>query len=176
MDSKLPGDIVYVLGQTKDELGGSEYYQMMGSVGLNVPKVDIEELWPQYLALHEAIKDGLISSCHAVTRGGLGVHLAMVAMAGGLGMEIRLKQVPAASGLTATQLIYSESCGRFIITVAPEKKEEFEEKFSGMKLGRVGLITESPAFVIRDVTEKTIIHEDITELKASWMKPFGELI
>jgi phosphoribosylformylglycinamidine synthase II len=176
MDSKLPGDIVYVLGQTKDELGGSEYYQMMGSVGLNVPKVDIEELWPQYLALHEAIKEGLISSCHAVTRGGLGVHLAMVAMAGGLGMEIRLKHVPAESGLTATQLIYSESCGRFIITVAPEKKEDFEEKFSGMKLGRVGLITESPAFVITDVTEKTIIHEDITELKASWMKPFGELI
>jgi phosphoribosylformylglycinamidine synthase II len=176
MDAKLPGDIVYVLGETRDELGGSEYYQMMGLVGLNVPKVDIKELWPQYLALHEAIKDGLISSCHAVTRGGLGVHLAMVAMAGGLGMETGLKHVPAASGLTATQLLYSESCGRFIITVAPEKKKDFEEKFSGMKLGRVGFTTESPGFVIRDITEKAVINEDITDLKASWMKPFGELV
>jgi phosphoribosylformylglycinamidine synthase len=176
MDAKLPGDIVYVSGETRNELGGSEYYQMMGSTGLNVPKVDIEELRPRYLALHEAIKDGLISSCHAVTRGGLGVHLAMVAMAGGLGMEIHLKSIPAATGLNATQLLYSESCGRFIITVAPEKKKDFEGKFSGTKLGRVGLTTESPGFVIRDITGKTIIDEDIADLKASWMKPFGELI
>jgi phosphoribosylformylglycinamidine synthase II len=176
MDAKLPGDIVYVLGETRDELGGSEYYQMMGSIGLNVPKVDLAQLWPQYLVLHQAIKDGLISSCHAVTRGGLGVHLAMVAMAGRLGMETRLKPIPATSGLTATQLLYSESCGRFIITVAPEKKEDFEEKFSGMKLGRVGITTEPPGFIIRDITDKAIINEDITELKASWMKPFGELV
>jgi phosphoribosylformylglycinamidine (FGAM) synthase-like enzyme len=99
-----------------------------------------------------------------------------VAMAGGLGMEIHLKSIPAASGLNATQLLYSESCGRFIITVAPEKKKDFEGKFSGMKLGRVGLTTESPGFAIRDITGKTIIDEDITDLKASWMEPFGELI
>ncbi len=176
MDAKLPGDIVYVLGETKDELGGSEYYRMMGSVGLNVPKVDIEELWPQYLTLHEAINKGLISSCHTITRGGLGVHLAMVAMAGELGMETHLKPIPSASGLTATQILYSESCGRFIITVAQEKKESLEKIFSGMKLGRVGVITESPGFVIRDITEEAIIDEDITELKAVWKRPFGELI
>jgi len=45
-----------------------------------------------------------------------------------------------------------------------------------MKLGRIGLTTESPEFVIIDTADKAIIHEDITELKAGWMKPFGELV
>ncbi len=68
---KFPGDLVYVLGETRNELGGSEYYQMMGHVGLNVPKVRVEEVWPLYLALHRAIQEGWLASCHAVTRGGL---------------------------------------------------------------------------------------------------------
>lgn len=176
MDAKLPGDVVYVLGETRDELGGSEYYQMMGSVGLNVPKVNVEELLPSYLALHSSIKDELISSCHAVTRGGLGVHLAMAAIAGGLGMEIHLKDIPATTGLTASHILYSESCGRFILTVPPEKQEAFEYKFPGIKLGRVGVTTESPRFTIKDSTNRAIIDKDITELKSAWKEPFGGLI
>ena len=176
MDANMPGDLVYVLGETRNELGGSEYYQMMGTVGLNVPKADIEELRPRYQTLYEAIKEGLISSCHAVTRGGLAVHLAMAAMAGGLGMETHMKRIPAASGLTASQILYSESCGRFVMTVAPEKKGDFEKKFSGMKLARIGLMTESQAFVIRDFAGGALIDEDITALKAAWKKPFGGLV
>ena len=85
MDAKFPGDLVYVLGETKNELGGSEYYQLMEKIGLHVPKVDVGLLWPLYLALHRAIQEGLVSSAHAVAKGGLAVHLAMVAMAGELG-------------------------------------------------------------------------------------------
>jgi phosphoribosylformylglycinamidine synthase len=100
----------------------------------------------------------------------------MVAMAGGLGIETHLKSIPGTPGLTATQVLYSESCGRFIMTVAPDNQEDFEGKFSGMKLGRIGLTTESPGFVVMDTADKAIISEDIAELKAGWMKPFGELI
>jgi len=176
MDAKFAGDLVYVLGETKNELGASEYYQMMDSVGLNVPKVNAEEVWPQYLALHKAITEGLISSCHAVSRGGLAVHLAMVAMAGELGMEIQLAMIPVVSGLTVSQILYSESCGRFIITVAPEKKERFENIFSGMKMEQVGLVTESGYLSIRDAKGRAIIEEDVFTLKGSWKKRFGDLI
>jgi len=176
MDAKVPGDLVYVLGTTKNELGASEYYQMMGSVGLHVPKVDAKELMPQYMALHMAISEGLVSSCHAVSRGGLAIHMAMVTMAGELGMEIDLPLIPTASGLTASQVLYSESCGRFVITVAPEKKERFEKIFSGMKIGRIGVVTESPNFSIRDGRGKTIIEENQSTLKDSWKTPFGELV
>jgi phosphoribosylformylglycinamidine (FGAM) synthase-like enzyme len=176
MDAKFPGDLVYVLGETRNELGASEYYQMMGAVGLNVPTVDVEAFWPQYLALHEAIRTGLVSSCHAVSRGGLAVHLAMVAMGGELGMEIRLSLIPGFSGLTAGQALYSESCGRFVITVAPGKKKDFEKIFFGMKIGRAGVVTESPRFSVKDGQEKAIIDEDVNDLKHAWKKPFGELI
>ena len=176
MGAKFPGDLVYVLGETKNELGGSEYYQMMGSIGLNVPEVTAKEVWPGYLVLYKAIQEGLISSCHAVSRGGLAVHLAMVAMAGEVGMEINLTSFPRASGLTVSQALYSESCGRFIITVSPEKQEMFEELFAGIKMAQVGIVSESPRFCVRDSRGEAIIEEDTSTLKNSWKKPFGELI
>jgi len=176
MDVKFPGDLIYVIGETKNELGASEFYQMMGSTGLNVPAVDTEETLPLYQALHKAISEDLISSCHAVTRGGLAVHLAMSAMAGALGMEIDLARVPAVNGLSTSQTLYSESCGRFVITLAPDNKERFEEFFSGMKANPVGTVTESPDFCVIDNTGQTIIREDINKLKDSWKKPFGDFV
>lgn len=176
MDVKFPGDLVYVLGETKNELGASEFYQMMGSTGLNVPAVNTKELLPQYRALHRVISEGLISSCHAVSRGGLAVHLAMAAMAGELGMEISLAHIPAANGLTTGRILYSESCGRFVITLSPEKKERFEEIFSGMKKGLIGSVTEKQCLSVKDSNGQAIIDEDINKLKESWKKPFGDLI
>ncbi|MCD6562198.1 MAG: phosphoribosylformylglycinamidine synthase subunit PurS [Deltaproteobacteria bacterium] len=176
LDAKFPGDLVYILGETKDELGGSEYYRMMGSVGLNVPKVAAKELLPSYMALFEAVKEGLLSSCHAVCRGGLAVHLAMVAMAGELGLEISCPGIPASTGPDLSRLLYSESAGRFIITVAPDKRERFETLFSGLKTGRVGVVTESPRFCIRDGEDAKVIDEDVRILKDTWKKPFGGLI
>ena len=176
MDAKFPGDIVYVLGETRNELGGSEYYQMLNSTGLNIPKVNAAELWPHYLALHKAIQARLVSSCHAVSRGGLAVHLAMVAMAGELGMEIHVPSIPTASGLAISQILYSESCGRFIVTVAPERKESFEKVFSGMKLGKIGMVTELPRLSFKTDNGDSIIEEDVMTLKDAWKKRFEELI
>jgi len=119
MEAKCPGDLVYVLGATKDELGGSEYYQLMGETGLQVPKVGIEDVWPLYKAVHRTIQKGILSSCHAVTRGGLGVHLAMVSFGGEVGMEIDLDRLKGCSGLPNAKILYSESAGRFIITIPP---------------------------------------------------------
>lgn len=176
MDAKFPGDLVYVLGETKNEMGGSEYYQMMGSKGLNAPVTNPKELRPQYIALYKAIQAGLVSSCHAVSRGGLAVHLAMVAMGGELGMDINISRVPSASRLHISQTLYSESCGRFITTVAPEKREDFEKIFSDTKTANIGVVTEPPRFFIKDDGGKTVIDEKIPTLKDSWKKLFGELI
>jgi phosphoribosylformylglycinamidine synthase len=176
MDAKFPGDLVYVLGETRNELGGSEYYRLMETVGLQVPRVHPDEVWPHYLALHRAIDAGLVASCHAVSRGGLGVHLAMVAMGGEVGVEIELPLVPAAYGLTPTQILYSESAGRFILTVAPEKRKQFEKIFSGMRIDRIGVLTEATSFIIRNDEGEAFLQEDTLALKDSWLGPFGDLI
>ncbi len=176
MDAKLPGDTVYVLGLTRNELGGSEYYQMMGHVGLNVPRVQVEEVWPLYLALHRAIQEGWVASCHAVTRGGIGPHLALVAMAGELGMAVNLEALPGINGLEPSQALYSESCGRLIVTVAPENRTRFEACFSGLAASAIGILTPSPLFEVKGFRGETLIRENVSDLKHIWKHPFGDLI
>jgi len=176
MDAKCAGDLVYVLGTTKDELGGGEYYQLMGGVGINVPEVDPRDTWPAYLALHEAIREGLVASAHAVTRGGLGAHLALVAMGGEAGMELDLSLVPTEDVLSDSRLLYSESAGRFVLTVDPAKKEAFERRFSGKAIGCIGKTTDPAVFRVRGRSGDLIIEESVQELKEWWRKPFGHLI
>jgi len=176
MEAKFPGDLVYILGETRNELGGSEYYQMMGEVGLHVPKVDADEVWPLYLSLHKAIQLGLLSSAHAITRGGLAIHLALVAMGGELGMEIHLGNVPSSDRLSDSQTLFSESAGRLVVTVDPEKQKTFEEIFAGMKINQVGSVTESPIFRVLGEEGSLIIEEEVFQLKECWNRPFGGLI
>jgi phosphoribosylformylglycinamidine synthase len=176
MDAKFPGDHVYVLGETRNELGAGELYHMLGFVGLHVPRVDAQAFWPYYVALHTAIRRELIASCHGVCRGGMATHLAMVAMGGELGMEIDLSAVPSAPGLTATQVLYSESCGRFIVTVAPDKCGAFEQLFQGMPVARIGTVTEFTTFSVHDGNGRALMAQDVMALKKSWKQRFGDLI
>lgn len=176
MDVKQPGDIVYVLGETRDELGGSEYYQLMGEVGLKVPWVDVNKTWPMYQSVNGAIEAGLASSVHAVSRGGLAIHLALSAMAGETGMEITLGDVPSNDELSDTRVLYSESSGRFIITVDPARQEAFEKLFSGMKIGRIGVVSGTSRLRIKGRSGDLIIDEEVGTLKDCWKRPFGGLI
>ncbi len=176
MDAKIPGDLVYILGETRDELGGGEYYQMMGWTGLNVPTVDSKKATPLYKALHKAISGGLVASCHAVGRGGLGVHFALVSMGGELGMKIDLGSVPAEGGISDTRILYSESAGRFIVTVDPEKREKFERIMKGMYFACSGEITGDGRFEISGNNGEVIISERVEDLKTAWKEPFGDLI
>ncbi len=122
MDSKMAGDLVYILGTTRNELGGSEYYEHFGYVGLNVPKVIPEAFVALYRSLGHAIDKEIVASAHGIYRGGMGIHLALVAMGGNLGMEIDLGVVPADQTDRNDVVLFSESAGRFIITIDPEKK------------------------------------------------------
>jgi phosphoribosylformylglycinamidine synthase len=176
MDAKFADDLVYVLGETKNELGGTEYYQLMKKIGLHVPKLDVNLVWPLYIALHRAIQQELVSSAHAVTKGGLAVHLAMVAMAGELGMEIHIGKAPSRPGLSSTQLLYSESAGRFVVTVNPERKEAFETLFASLPVSCIGAVTEAPRFKVQHGIGERIIDEDVSDLKKAWNSRFGGLI
>lgn len=175
METKIPGDLVYIIGKTKDELGGSEYYQMMGELGLNVPEVNAEKLFPVYGKLQRAIENGLVASAHAVAKGGLGVHLALVAMGGTTGMEINLKDIPASGGLKDTHILYSESAGRFIVTVDPSKKKAFEEIFIDSEFASVGVVNDTGHLKVNGTEGNEIINEEIDSIGKSWKKTFGGL-
>ncbi len=176
MDLKVSGDLVYLLGETRDELGAGELYQMMGWVGLNVPTVSTEKVIPLYHALYRAIQEGLIASCHALGRGGLGVHLALCAMGGNLGMNIDLGSVPVRGGLSNARLLFSESAGRCIVTIDPKNKDAFEHLMAGMNYACVGRVNADDSLTVSGIEGKTIIREKLGDLRSAWKEPFGDLI
>ncbi len=173
MDAKEAGHLVYVLGATYAELGASEWYAHNGAVGNSVPRVNVKEAQTLYKALHEAIEAGCVASCHDCSDGGLGVALAEVAFAGGLGMAIDLKRVPASGIDRDDTLLFSESQSRFVATVPQEKRRLFESIMDGCAVAQAGVTLAEPLLLINGLKGKTIVREEIKELKAAWQKPLN---
>ena len=150
LDAKLAGDDVYVLGLTKDETGGSEYYAMLGFTGNKVPKVDAAAALELYRKVAELTDKELVHSLHTPGFGGLGVGFAKVAMGGRLGLAADLTAIPQTGGLSAQTLLFSESNARFIMTAAPADREAIAAILKGVPFARVGQVTEEPELVLRD--------------------------
>ena len=174
-DAKSPGDLLYVLGWTRDELGGSEYYEHFGHVGRNVPAVDPKAFLDLYRRLHQWMKDGKPASVHGIYRGGLAVHLAMTAMGGRLGLSADLERVPVQEPLRWDHRLFSESAGRFLVTAAPEDAEGLESAMEGLPCARIGEVVETPELVLR-AGERILSRLSMDRLLKAWKAPFGELI
>jgi len=173
-DLKNPGDLIYLLGDTRPELGGSEFYELLGYVGLSVPTVRPREFLPYYRQLSQAIKLGLVASVRGLYRGGLGVHLALVSLAGGWGVEVDLSPIlPQAPAYVA---LYSESAGRFLISIAPQHQREFEALFQGHPLICLGEVRPDHIFRLQRPTGHTLLELELTDLKLAWQRRFGQLI
>ncbi|MBW2430758.1 MAG: phosphoribosylformylglycinamidine synthase [Deltaproteobacteria bacterium] len=176
MDAKIPGDLLYIVGTTRNELGGSEYYEHLGYIGCNVPQVRPDEFIPLYQNLMSAVENELVASAHGIYRGGLAVHLAMVAMGGNLGLDVDLTKIPIKRVERDDTLLFSESAGRFIVTVNPDHRAAFENIFHGTGCACVGTVTEKANLVVRGLEQETIMMAAVRDLKAVWKKTFGELI
>ena len=180
MDPKMPGDLIYILGVTKNELGASEYYQSYSKVGLNLPKVNIEQFKQTYKILEKAIANEMVESCHAVARGGFAVHLALTALSCELGLDINLGKVPVSDergAMRNDKILFSESAGRFIITIAPENKENFEKLFKGLPCSLVGKVTKTHKnLLINNCNGKKLTDLAIDKLETAFTKKFGDMI
>jgi phosphoribosylformylglycinamidine synthase len=144
LDPKQAGDLVYLLGETKDELGASEYYDHLGYLGNNVPEMHDDINYALYRALSAANKQQLCASAMGVGFGGVGITLAKKAIASGLGMEIILS-----ADLRLDRALYSESQGRIIMTIAPENKDAFEKTMGDYPyVYQIGTVTEDPILKI----------------------------
>ena len=185
LEPKVAGDLVYLLGETKDELGGSAFYELVGppdnKIGLNAPLLNAQKNLALYRAYHNAVNKGLVRSAKALTRGGLGVAAAFACFGSGLGLELDLAKVPGPAGLDPARLLFSESCGRLLVTVSPEDKEAFEQAMAGHELGCLGWVIKDPVLIFNAYDEDSHMSEPImktpvAELKAAWEKLFGGLI
>jgi len=142
LDFKRVGDLAYVIGETNDELGGSEYYSMLGEVGANVPKVDVKKNAAAYDALSGAISKGLVASALGVGRGGLAVALAKSSVAGQLGVQADLSKLPG-NAKRDDSVLFSESQGRILVSVRRSAQKEFEDALQGVALAHIGEVIQA---------------------------------
>jgi phosphoribosylformylglycinamidine synthase subunit PurSL len=175
MDVKQPNDLVYVAGWTKNELGGSEYFAMKKLKGGLVPRIDFIEAKKLYRAIFEAIQAEEIASCHDCSEGGLGVAMAESSFSGGLGLDIDLKRVPREEDVSDGEILFSESAGRFVLTIDPILKERFEERMRDLPVHSVGLVRDDEKFIVRGLCGDIVIQEDVMQLKKSWQEPLRKL-
>src|SRR5262249_11028961 len=112
MDLKAPGNRLFLIGRTRDELGGSHYHLMIGQQGGAVPQPHLGLAQRIFQRLHEASRRGLVRSCHDLSEGGLAVALAEMAFAGGIGADVTHL---GAGDLADEVLLFSESTTRFMV-------------------------------------------------------------
>ena len=168
LDFKHPGDLIYIVGKTFDEAGASEYYEHFGYTGCHIPHVDTQKNWHIYQAMAKCIERNLLSSAHGIYRGGLAVHMAMCAMAGKLGSQIDIRQMLCSDALTDDKRLFSESAGRFIVSLKPDKKHDFEIMMNGLDICEIGMVLHTDQFQIIGCQGMSIINLSVEKMKKVW--------
>ncbi|MDP2922002.1 MAG: phosphoribosylformylglycinamidine synthase subunit PurL [Candidatus Omnitrophota bacterium] len=170
MDMKEEGNLIYVIGETKDEMGGSHYNLINNSVGNNAPRVDAVKGLKIFKKMSEAAGQGLLRACHDCSEGGIAAALAEMAFSGGFGADIRLKEAPC-DVKRNNVILFSESNTRFIAEVRKENRKKFENHMKGVSMGMIGRVTGKKDLVIYGLNGEKVIDAGIDELKEAWQKP-----
>jgi len=172
MDLKEAGNLLYILGATGPEMGGSHYYRERGATGSRAPQglSDVRLL----KGLHEAITGGLVRSCHDCSEGGIGVAAAEMAFAGSVGLDIDLRHVVLSEPIETSDLVlFSESNGRFLVEVAPAHRDAFEEIMGDSAWNVVGQTVERPDLQITGLEGKLAVSASLRELRHAWQGGLG---
>jgi len=173
MDAKRASNLLFIVGETKNELGGSHFYKIAGHVGAHVPRLDLGTAPKIAQKISTAMAQGLVVSCHDCSEGGLAVALAEMAFAGGLGIDVDLRGLPKSKDCCRldTQL-FSESNSRYIVEIEPKNYNAFAKLMLNLPFGQIGKVTGEKMLVIRADNGNTVVEVDIDTLKEAWQKPF----
>lgn len=178
MSLKAPGNLLYQVGATSDELAGSHYATLVAHTifathfpNTTMPHVHIERARTTMLLLGAAIRAGVVQACHDLSEGGLAVAAAEMALAGQLGLTLDLAQVPhdlVTDNEYVNTLLFSESATRFLVEVAPEHQETFEHLLQeGAEIACIGRVTHNASVVIYHGT-RTYVDLPVATLQAAW--------
>ena len=172
MDAKKTGDRLYIVGMTYNEMGGSHYYALHGAMGNRVPQLNPKRGKRLMDALSGAMDKGLVKACHDLSEGGIGVAAAEIGFAGGVGITLDLNKVPLGENIARNDtLLFSESNTRFLVEVAPEDAQGFEEAMGEVVYAAIGEFTGDDRLQIYGISGETVVSAGLAELKEAWQKP-----
>jgi phosphoribosylformylglycinamidine synthase len=169
MDLKAPGNALYIVGETRRELGGSYYYRLHNTVGISVPQ-PIPFGPAAARGVHQLMTNGYIKSCHDCSEGGLALAIAEMSLAGGLGLEVNLVSIPTAADAVKadTWLLFSETIGRYVLEVAPEDAQHVEASLVGLPWARIGQVTTGDRLIINGLQSARIADLPVTALRQAF--------
>ncbi|HYU12505.1 MAG TPA: AIR synthase-related protein, partial [Stellaceae bacterium] len=171
MDLKEPGNLLFLIGITRDELGGSHYHLVNGTDGGTPPRVDLQAAPAIFRKLHEAIRGGLIRACHDLSEGGLAVAAAEMVFAGGVGADVT---APRGGGAPASDeiILFAESTTRFLVEVRPGNAEALRACFGAeAPLAQVGVTVKEPRLRIAGTVGAWVVWAQLADLKEAWQRP-----
>lgn len=170
MDINAPNDLIYIVGQTFKELGGSEYYKLKGFLGKTVPKVRPAQAKKTFKSITKAVDLGLVKACHDLSEGGLAVATAEMALAGKYGIELDIRKIPGKALTRNDFALFSESNSRFLVEVSVKAKEDFEALMKGKAYAEIGKVTKTPRLRIRGLNGEVVVDVSAGDLLAGWKR------
>jgi phosphoribosylformylglycinamidine synthase II len=174
MELKQPGNLLYLVGETYPELGGSHYYQLKGYLGNSVPKVRLEQAKKTMDLMTEAIDLGCVRSCHDLSEGGLAVASAEMAFSSGYGIELNLQKVPRTKELSRNDhVLFSESNSRFLVEVTEKRRENFEALMKDAVCVEVGRVKKDGYLSVYGLNGEEAVQAELQELRRRWKGVLG---
>jgi len=168
MDLKQARNLLYIVGETRAELGGSLYYRLHDGLGNTVP-APVPDSIETMRALHKAMRQGLVRACHDLSEGGLAVAAAEMAFAGRLGLDVDLGPLPRTSEVVSDDVaLFAESSGRLLVEVAPDDARAFEKAMRGRPVARIGRVTEEPRLRVTRLEGGALIEAGVDEMLNAW--------
>jgi phosphoribosylformylglycinamidine synthase len=170
MDLKEPGNLLFLIGVTKNEMGGSQYNLVNGMEGGVPPDVDLDLAPYIFQKLHEAIQRGLVRACHDLSDGGLAAAAAEMAFAGGVGADLHFLSADALHEADEVML-FAESTTRFLVEATPANAAALETRLAGVPCKQIGQTCKEQRLRIAGADGQWIIEAQLTDLKEAWQKP-----
>ncbi len=172
---KKEKNLLYVLGRTGEEMGGSEYLRISGNINADnrLPQVFPERARRLYEKVYSSARQKIIESCHDCSDGGLAVALAEMCLGSNLGADIFTAEIPFSGEKRDDYVLFSETPSRFVAEVSLENREKFEQEFAGFDYGIIGCVSEKPGLRIYGLNSKIIADLSGEELDFYWRKTFS---
>jgi len=167
---KSTDEFIILIGDTNTEIGGSEYTKVIhASNDGQVPKVDFANANNVLKKVVKAVREGLVTASHDISKGGLFVALTEMAMAGNLGFKVGLKRIPADTQRSDIKL-FSETHGRFLMTAKQENMDKLIAIFAEDEIpaSYIGQVTKEKKLIIENEGNQVIVDLSLEEIKQVW--------
>ena len=166
-DFKKEGSLIYIIGKTKKEMGGSHYYRLFNKTGNSVPKLNFKLSYKILNKIYNVIKKGYVNSIHDCSEGGIGVALAEMSIGGRLGATLNIENINKEGNLRIDELLFSESNSRFIVEIPERKKKMFEKVIQGIPFAQIGNVENSGKLMIFK-KKREIAELKINKMVSNW--------